>query len=786
LLLLVALFTTSPLLPLGAKLSPFLTFPFVIWLALRGRAASAPWAVMLVATAATWSAMEGAPAFLGPDGALNLGQLWALIATLGSASLLVVAMRNENQHVLKVAQASEARMRGLIDASPVPFALNTDQQEISYFNPAFTSTFGYTLADAPTLDDWWLLAYPDPAYRERVTTTWWKKMELAKSTTSTFEPMEVDIRCKDGSVRTALVGAALLANSFHDSHLVTLYDITDRRVAERRLRVLAGAFQHSGEAILVTNELRRIVEVNAAFERMTGYAAEEVLGKDPSFLASGRTTAEEYAQMQQGLAEANFWKGELWDRHKDGHIFPVLVTLATIRDDSNAVRHYVASYTDITERKAYEERISYLAHHDALTKLPNRFSLQDRLEQALATARRDHTRLAVLLIDLDNFKTINDTLGHNIGDGILVEVARRLRESVRDSDIVARLGGDEFVVALTESGSGAVPVLAAKLLHALARPYVIDGYDLNSTPSIGISVYPEDGDSAESLIKSSDVAMYHAKSNGRNNFQFFTPAMNVAATERLNIENSLRLGLERHQFLLHYQPQVDVTSGQVVGVEALVRWQHPQFGMVVPDRFIPIAEETGLILPLGAWVLEAAVEQLAAWESQGLRGLRMAINLSARQLRDNGLLPVIEAVLGRYGVRAEQIELEITESAAMENAERTAAILLQLRAMGVGLAIDDFGTGYSSLSYLKRLPVGTLKIDRSFVMDIERDENDAAICTATISLAHSLGLSVVAEGVETAAQLEYLKKLGCDLAQGYYFSKPMPAEECTAFIRKQS
>jgi EAL domain-containing protein (putative c-di-GMP-specific phosphodiesterase class I) len=280
--------------------------------------------------------------------------------------------------------------------------------------------------------------------------------------------------------------------------------------------------------------------------------------------------------------------------------------------------------------------------------------------------------------------------------------------------------------------------------------------------------------------------MYHAKSNGRNNFQFFTPAMNVAATERLNIENSLRLGLERHQFLLHYQPQVDVTSGQVVGVEALVRWQHPQFGMVVPDRFIPIAEETGLILPLGAWVLEAAVEQLAAWESQGLRGLRMAINLSARQLRDNGLLPVIEAVLGRYGVRAEQIELEITESAAMENAERTAAILLQLRAMGVGLAIDDFGTGYSSLSYLKRLPVGTLKIDRSFVMDIERDENDAAICTATISLAHSLGLSVVAEGVETAAQLEYLKKLGCDLAQGYYFSKPMPAEECTAFIRKQS
>jgi diguanylate cyclase (GGDEF)-like protein/PAS domain S-box-containing protein len=553
--------------------------------------------------------------------------------------------------------------------------------------------------------------------------------------------------------------------------------------AEARMQLFATVFRHGGEAFVVTDHDNRIVEVNDAFTKLTGYTPDEVIGRNPSILASGRTTPDEYRDMWRAINEDGFWQGEMWDRRKDGHSYPKWMTISVVRGNDGKITHHMASFTNISELKAAEDHIRFLAHHDTLTALPNRLNLQVRLDQILASARREKQQVAVMFIDLDHFKKINDSLGHKIGDALLIDVARRLRASGRDCDVVARLGGDEFVVVLTDIDATTVVSVVDKIMTVLNEVYEIDGHNLHTSPSIGISLFPEDGEAAEVLMKNADTAMYQAKAVGRNGYRFFTAAMNAAAMERLALENELRNALECRQFSLHFQPQIDVGSGRVIGVEALARWQHPDRGMIPPDKFIPVAEETGLIVPLGNWVLDAALRQLAAFEQDGLTDLRMAVNLSAYQLRDKNLLPNIADALVRHAVPPSRLELEITESVAMENPERTATFLAKLREDGIGLAIDDFGTGYSSLAYLKQLPLNRLKIDRSFVKDIEHDSNDAAICAATISLAHSLGLEVVAEGVETRAQRDFLSELNCDLLQGYYFARPLPADECAAYIR---
>ena len=439
---------------------------------------------------------------------------------------------------------------------------------------------------------------------------------------------------------------------------------------------------------------------------------------------------------------------------------------------------------DITERMQAEAQISQLAYHDTLTGLNNRFSLLSQLEQALAMAHREQRALAVVFLDLDRFKNINDTLGHAMGDALLRDVACRLRDSVRESDIVARLGGDEFVVALTEvDDATSAARLADKILQTLARPYRIGEETLHSTASIGVAFYPNDGQDAEALMKNADTAMYHAKSLGRNNVQFFTAEMNQAAIKRLTMDHDLRVAVETRQLELHYQPQFDSLSGRIVGVEALLRWPHPRMGMVSPAEFIPIAEETGLILSLGEWVLDEACRQLRAWRDAGASNITMAVNLSAHQLHSSVLLTHVAGALEKHGLKGADLELEITESVAMHDPDSSISQLKALRNLGVRLSIDDFGTGYSSLSYLKLLPIHTLKLDQSFVRDIETDSNDVAICTATIALAHSLGLAVIAEGVETEAQRHLLASHHCDFMQGYLFSKPLPAGPALAFIR---
>ena len=557
-----------------------------------------------------------------------------------------------------------------------------------------------------------------------------------------------------------------------------------RHAVDAQIKLLASVFEHSGEAILITDAHNRIVEVNPSFTQLTGYAIDEVRGENPKMLASGRNAPESYATMWSSIRDHGFWQGELWDRHKDGHVYPKWLTISTIRDKAGGVSHYVGSFTDITERKASEERIHYLAHHDALTKLPNRAQLQGRLEQAIAMARRDKQRVAVMFIDMDHFKHINDSLGHHVGDGLLIEVAERLRQSVRDSDVVARLGGDEFVVVLVNVECDTVSTVIGKILKLLGSVYLINDHELHSTPTVGISLFPDDGDDVETLMKNADTAMYFAKAAGRNTYQFFTAEMNAAATERVVLEASLRHAIEREELLLHYQPQIDVATGRPCGVEALVRWLHPEKGMIPPLKFIPVAEETGLIVQLGEWVLDTALGELARWRAAGISDVRMAINLSAHQLRDPQLVKRIAALMSLHNLGKGDLELEITESVAMKNPENTIVLLTELRRLGIELAIDDFGTGYSSLAYLKQLPLDRIKLDRSFVMDIENDPNDAAISAATISLAHSLGLSVVAEGVETASQFDFLKALECDVVQGYFFSRPVAAAEAEAFLRR--
>jgi len=557
-------------------------------------------------------------------------------------------------------------------------------------------------------------------------------------------------------------------------------------VAEE-LRLYANAFASSGEPMLITDSANRIVNVNAAFTDQTGYGLDEVRGRDPKILSSGNTPPPVFQEMWRDLLAGGYWEGELWDRKKNGEVYPKWASISAIRDHAQRIMFYIASFSDISERKANEARIDYLAHHDALTGLINRYNLENRLSQALLGAQRDHQRVAVMFIDLDRFKTINDTLGHHVGDLLLIEVARRLRACVRESDIVARLGGDEFVVVLTgmTEAVDAAP-MAGKILRALGEPYDIEGNKLHSSPSVGIGIYPDDGADGASLMKNADAAMYHAKEQGRNNIQFFTAAMNASAGERLVLENELRQALEEGQLELHYQPQVEAETGKLYGFEALARWRHPQRGLVPPIKFIPIAEESGLIEALGAWVLNEACRQLAEWRVLGATDIRMAVNLSAHQLRAPDLVESVRAALLRHGLGRGDLELEITESAAMENPERAIDRLRALRDLGIHLAIDDFGTGYSSLAYLKLLPIHSLKLDRAFVRDIESDENDAAISAATLALAHSLGLKVVAEGVETEAQRYFLQLHRCDYLQGYLYGKPEPAATWNARWRAGS
>ncbi|HRP97012.1 MAG TPA: EAL domain-containing protein [Rhodocyclaceae bacterium] len=548
--------------------------------------------------------------------------------------------------------------------------------------------------------------------------------------------------------------------------------------SQRNLHLAERVIESSLEGILITDEHSRIISVNPAFTRLTGYRLDEVAGRDPSLLSSGRHDKAFYAQMWSSLREHGHWQGEVWNRRKNGEIYPELLTITAITDRDGRLTNYAALFSDISQIKESEARIRHLAYYDPLTGLPNRRLLEDRLEVAIAHAHRSKTRAAVMFIDLDRFKRINDSLGHQVGDRLLVEIARRLRECLREDDTVARMGGDEFLVVLSELGApDAAAHTANRVIASLRQPVRIDERELVVTTSIGISIYPEDGENAETLIKNADVAMYRAKDEGRNSFQLYQPAMNARSVEHLALESALHRALSRDELVVHYQPVVSASDGRVVAAEALLRWRHPDLGLVAPADFIPLAEETGLIVPIGEWVLRTVCAQQRRWHDRAAAPLRMLVNISARQFRHDGFVGMIGRVVAESGISPDLLTLELTETMLMDDNERNVHLLEDLRRLGVRLALDDFGTGYSSLAYLKRFPIDELKIDRLFIRDIDRNAHDSALAGAIILLAHSLGLRVVAEGVEKPAQAALLAAHGCDLLQGFHFAAATPADD---------
>ncbi|WP_454824611.1 sensor domain-containing protein [Paraburkholderia xenovorans] len=564
-------------------------------------------------------------------------------------------------------------------------------------------------------------------------------------------------------------------------------DITERKRADLALRLQSRALDASVNAILITapSPAGNLIEyVNPAFMRITGYDAAEAIGHDCRLLQRDDRDQEGVALIRQALAANREVSAVVRNYRKDGALFWNQLFIAPVPDQDGVITHHIGVINDVTDLMRYQEQLEYQANYDSLTRLPNRNLLRDRLQHALIVAQRHHKGVAVVFIDLDGFKNVNDSLGHSVGDRLLSVVAERLARCTRTSDTVARHGGDEFVIVMTDTvDEKSLIAWMERVRVSISEPVWLDGTELYVGCSMGASLFPQDGEDAETLMKKADLAMYRAKDMGRNTFQFYQPEMNASAGTRLNLERRLRRALRDNQFLLHYQPQVDIVSGQIVGTEALVRWRDPEVGLVPPSSFIPVAEESGLIGPLSEWVLREACRQNKAWQDEGLPPARVSVNLSARVFQQRDIARLVMQVLDETGLEPQYLELELTESTIMRNAEEAVSMLNELHALGIGLAIDDFGTGYSSLSYLKRFPVDRLKIDRSFVSDIGISGDDETITSAIIALAHSLKLQVIAEGVETSAQLDFLKERACDEMQGFYFAKPLSTDAISELLQ---
>ena len=670
------------------------------------------------------------------------------------------------------------RLSHIMAVNPaVVYSLTTDPQTrgrfvVDYVSPKAEQVTGYAPADWLATPGLWL-ARVHPEDRLRVLQAQQQLLDEGQLQYE-YRFLHADGRCRwiyDQLVltrdlagdRTMVVGAWL--------------DVTDHKQAQEQLQLTAQVFESSQEGIVITDADNQLLSVNRAFTEITGYTKQDVMGRNPSLLASGCQDKAFYDAMWRAIQSEGCWQGELSSRRKNGELYPQWLSISVVRNAQGQITQYIGILTDLSSRKRAEEQIRVLSNYDVLTHLPNRALLQDRAQVALAAAQRSQAKVALMYIDLDRFKNINDSLGHAVGDRLLQELAQRLTAQLHLDDTVCRPGGDEFICLLPNTDDQGAAHVAQRTLATIAEPYMIDGQRLNLTASIGIALFPENGVDLARLSQCADSALFRAKQQGRGNFQFFAPQMHERANEVLRIENDLRRALENQELLLHYQPQVDAHSLKIVGVEALVRWQHPEWGLVSPARFIPIAEESGQIREIGNWVLYTAVQQNADWQAAGLPIVPVAINLSVVQFKDAALCDTVVDALRVSGLAPAMAELELTESIAMDDSTFTIDMVARLHSLGIGLSIDDFGTGYSSLSYLKRFKIDKLKIDQSFVRDIQHDPDDAAIVTAIIALAHGLGFQTIAEGVETQAQLDFLRAHACDEIQGYFYSKPVPADE---------
>ena len=706
---------------------------------------------------------------------------WSLATTRNRALRLA-------RNMTKSLRESEARFRVLVEQAPDAIVVyDVDQGRFVDANAQAEKLFGCTreelLAGGPER------FYPPGQFNGKTAAENVRDMlEQALAGKEVFFERTVrnaqgqQLRCELRLVRLPSADRRLIRGSF--------IDITERKRAEADLRVAAATFE-SHEGMMITDAGRTILRVNRTFTEITGYSSEDVVGKTPRLLRSGSHDAAFFTAMWESVERTGSWQGEIWNRRSNGEIYPSWMTITAVTGYDGAVTHYVGTFTDITLRKAAEDEIRNLAFYDSLTRLPNRRLMLDRLRQALTSSARRSRYGALMLFDLDDFKTLNDTLGHDVGDQLLVEVASRMASCIREGDTVARLGGDEFVVILQDLDAEAVAAtqaesVAVKIQAAVNQPYLLDlslaGGDLkphthSCTSSIGIALFCDQSLSVEELMKRADTAMYQAKAAGRNTLRFFDPDMQSVVTARATLNADLRTAILESQFLLLYQPQVDA-EGRLTGAEALLRWQHPRRGLVLPAEFLPLAEDSGLILPLGRWVLETACRQLVVWAGQAdMADLTLAVNISGRQFHQRDFVQQVIAVLRQTGANPQKLKLELTESLLLHNAKDIIAKMTALKIEGVSFSLDDFGTGRSSLSYLKRLPLAQLKIDQSFVCDVLTDSNHAAIASTIIGIGQSLGFAVIAEGVETEAQREFLASQGCHAYQGYLFGSPATAED---------
>ncbi|MDQ7955071.1 MAG: EAL domain-containing protein [Pseudomonadota bacterium] len=677
--------------------------------------------------------------------------------------------RQIQQELAASARASEAQ-RDLVAAIPIPLMVTqVPGHEVLSANAAAQAWLGGRSGDP------WAGGL-EPAVRAR----------FFQQLADRREVDEFEVRWRGGAEPSwAVLSARRLTYQGRDAVLTTFTPINHLKFMEQRLELWAKVFEASSEGIMIIDAAQRILTVNRALCRQTGHELRDLVGEHPDGMLA--PDGESLARIWPQLGQRSAWQGEVRVRRRNGSVYPAWLVVSVVRNSPDSISHYIFTSIDISDRKKSEERIRFLALHDVLTELPNRSLCVERLGRALARAEPLNRQVGVLFIDLDRFKTINDSLGHHVGDALLRSVAHRLAEGVRPGDTVSRLGGDEFVIILDGvSGSDEVQQIVERRLIPLVRlPHTVDDMELHVSCSVGIAMYPQDGRDLDELMRHADVAMYQSKAAGRDMARFFTADMNERAQARLQIESLLRHAIERDELSLNFQPRVDAASGRPVGAEALLRWNSAQLGPVPPSEFIPIAEEAGLIEGIGAWVIRQACAQHAAWRAGGFGEWPVSINLSAVQLRSGDLVPLLERSMHAHGVLAGQIELELTESTLMEDADQTLEQLHSLKALGVSLAIDDFGTGYSSLNYLNRFPIDKLKIDRSFVGRMLHDPSDLAIVRAIVALGHTLGLRVVAEGVEDAAQAHALREAGCDEFQGFHFARPLPGEALQAWMRQR-
>ncbi|WP_137008804.1 bifunctional diguanylate cyclase/phosphodiesterase [Aquitalea aquatilis] len=691
---------------------------------------------------------------------------------------LLVALRtralaqetSDRQAAEHAALAETMRQAALLQTAADGIHILDEHGQLTEFSDSFASMLGYA-PDEMRQRQWQLSDWNDAVPSGLLE-------QLLQDESGQGYRFETRHRCKDGSQIEVEVNAKAMDIGGRRYLYASSRDISERKHAEQLLRIAATAFE-AQEGMVVTDCHTVILRVNSAFSKITGYPAEDVVGRKISILQSGRHDAAFYRRLWLSLREQGVWQGEIWNRRKNGEIYPEWLSISAVLGDNGEVSHYVGTMSDITQRKAAEDKIKRLAFYDPLTQLPNRRLLLDRLQVALDNSARNQQTGALLFIDLDNFKTLNDTLGHDMGDRLLQEVAVRLNDCLRSGDTVARLGGDEFVVMLErlspqqQQAAQQTRELGQRILDSLARPYPMLEGTHHNTCSLGAVLFFGNTTTVEELLKRADLAMYQAKGAGRNTLRFFDPEMQQAVTARAELEADLRRGLQQQEFQLFYQPQVDA-DGRITGAEALLRWQRPEYGLVTPASFIPLAEESGLIVPLGEWVLHTACRQLAAWAADSATAqLELSVNVSARQFHQPGFVAMVRMALQQSGAPARQLKLELTESLLLQDVDDTVRKMQALKQDGVGFSLDDFGTGYSSLSYIKRLPLDQLKIDQSFVRDIDSNVNDVSIIRTIVALAGSMQLQVIAEGVETASQRQFLLQQHCRAFQGYLFGKPM-------------